>query len=107
VLTHHARAPLTMEGGTTFYFVTDGVHEALRSAMDAAGGKDARGGGGVATIREYLRAGLIDEMHLASAPVLLGAGEHFLGRIDLRELGYTSTQHVPTQQAMHVVLSKA
>jgi dihydrofolate reductase len=107
VLTHHARAPISMEGGTTFHFVTDGIHAALRRAMDAAAGKDVRVGGGVATVREYLRAGLIDEMHLAIAPVLLGSGEHLLGGIDLKELGYTCTQHVPTQQATHVVLSKA
>src|SRR5678816_1524874 len=83
VLTHHPRAPLEMEGGTTFHFVTDGIHAALERARDAAAGRDVRLGGGVATIREYLRAGLVDEIHLAVAPVMLGAGEALLAGIDL------------------------
>jgi len=107
VLTHHARAPLEMQGGTTFYFVTDGIEAALDRARKAAGGKDVRVGGGVSTIRQYLQAGLVDEMHLAIAPVLLGAGEALLTGIDLPALGYSCTEHVPTALATHVVLSKA
>jgi dihydrofolate reductase len=107
VLTHHARAPLEMQGGTTFYFVTDGIEAALDRARQAAGGKDVRVGGGVSTIRQYLRAGLVDEMHLAIAPVLLGAGEALLTGIDLPALGFKCTEHVPTALATHVVLSKA
>ena len=107
VLTHHARAPLEMQGGTTFYFVTDGIEAALDRARKAAGGKDVRIGGGVSTIRQYLQAGLVDEMHLAIAPVLLGAGEALLTGIDLPALGFKCTEHVPTALATHVVLSKA
>lgn len=106
VLTHHARAPLEMEGGTTFHFVTDGIHEALRRAKEAAGGKDVRIGGGAATIRQYLTAGLVDEMHLAISPVLLGRGENLLAGIDLVALGYRCTEHVPTERATHVVLER-
>jgi dihydrofolate reductase len=104
VLTHHPRPPLVMEGGTTFHFVTDGIHAALERAREAAGGKDVRLGGGIATIRQYLSEGLIDEMHLAIAPVLLGAGENLLGGLDLVKLGYTCTEHQTTPNAMHVVL---
>ena len=106
VLTHHPRASITMAGGTTFHFVTDGIEAALERATEAAGGKDIRLGGGVATIREYLKAGLIDEMHLAISPVLLGAGEHLLGSIDLTRLGFECTEHVPTASATHVVLTR-
>ena len=106
VLTHHARAPLVMEGGTTFHFVTDGIHAALERATEAANGKDIRVGGGVATIRQYLRAGLIDEMHLAISPVLLGSGEHLFEGIDLLQLGYQCSKHVSTPNATHVVLSR-
>ena len=106
VLTHHARAPLVMKGGTTFYFVTDGIEAALERAREAAGGKDVRLGGGVSTIRQYLQAGLVDEMHLAISPVLLGAGEALLAGIDLTKLGFTCTEHVPTKAATHVVLSR-
>lgn len=106
VLTHHARAPLSMKGGTTFHFVTDGIHAALERARAAAGGRDVRVGGGVATIRQYLEAGLIDEMHLATSPVLLGQGEHLLAGIDLLGLGYELTRHVNTPGASHVVITK-
>jgi dihydrofolate reductase len=106
VLTHHPRARIVMEGGTTFEFVSDGIQAALQRATAAAGGKDVRVGGGVATIRQYLQAGLIDEMHLAIAPVLLGSGEHLLGGINLRQLGYRCTKHVATPKATHVVLER-
>jgi dihydrofolate reductase len=106
VLTNHPRAPLEMKGGTTFYFVTDGIESAYRQAMEAANGKDVRLGGGVATVRQYLQAGLVDEMHLASSPVLLGSGESLFEGIDLPALGFHCTEHVPTQAATHVVLRK-
>jgi dihydrofolate reductase len=106
VLTHHARAPLEMKGGTTFYFVTDGIAAALARAREAAGGKDVRLGGGVSTVRQYLQAGLVDEMHLAISPVLLGSGEALLTGIDLPALGFRVAEHVPTQAATHVVLTK-
>lgn len=106
VLTHHARKPLTMEGGTTFHFVTDGIRSALEQAKKAAKGKDVRVGGGVDTIRQYLKEGLIDEMHLAVSPALLGEGEHLLGGIDLRAAGLTRTKYVGTQSAAHYVLSR-
>jgi dihydrofolate reductase len=106
VLTHHDRAPIEMEGGTTFYFVTDGIASALRQATDAAKGKDVRLGGGVSVIREYLAAGLVDEIHLAIAPVLLGAGEHLLHDVDLPRLGYRCVAHTPSAAATHVVLKK-
>jgi dihydrofolate reductase len=106
VLTHHARPPLEMEGGTTFHFVTGGIDEALRRAREAAGAADVRLGGGVATIRQYLRAGLVDELHLAVAPVLLGAGENLFEGLDLRAMGYRVTEHVPSAAATHVVLRR-
>ncbi len=106
VLTHHPRAPITMEGGTTFHFVTDGIHAALKRALEAANGRDVRVGGGVATIRQYLQAGLIDEMHLAVSPVLLGAGENLFAGLDLPKLGYQRSEHVSTPSATHVVLTK-
>jgi dihydrofolate reductase len=106
VLTHHARAPLTMEGGTIFHFVTGGIEQALRLARDAAGGKDVRLGGGVATIRQFLRAGLIDELHLVQAPVLLGSGEHLLEGINLLELGYNMVSHEASAAATHLVIRK-
>ena len=106
VLTHYPRAPLAMAGGTTFHFVTDGIEAALQRATEAAGGKDVRIGGGAATIRQYLRAGLVDELHLAIAPVLLGGGEPLLAGIDLLRLGYDCTEHVPSEKATHVVLTK-
>lgn len=106
VLTHHARNPIPMVGGTTFHFVTDGIHAALDRAFASAKGKDVRVGGGVAAIQQYLRAGLIDELHLAISPVLLGSGENLFAGIDLLKLGYTCTRHVPTENATHIVLSK-
>ena len=106
VLTHHPREPLEMKGGTTFHFVTDGIHSALGQAQKAAKDKDVRIGGGVATIQQYLRAGLIDELHLAFRPVLLGSGENLFSGIDLAQLGYRCTQHVSTELALHVLLTK-
>ena len=106
VLTHHDRAPITMADGTVFHFVADGIEAALGRAVQAANGKDVLLGGGVATIRQYLRAGLIDELHLAISPVLLGSGEHLFADIDTASLGYRCTEHVPTQNATHVVLTK-
>jgi dihydrofolate reductase len=106
VLTHHARAAVPMSGGTTFYFVTGGIHEALARAKEAAGPLDVALGGGVATIRQYLEARLVDELHLALTPVLLGSGESLFSGIDLLRLGYRCTEHVTTPAAMHVVLKK-
>jgi dihydrofolate reductase len=106
VLTHFPRASLQMEGGTTFHFVTEGIHAALERARKAAGGLDVRLGGGAATIRQYLQAGLIDELHLAVSPVVLGSGESLLGGIDLLKLGYKCTESVMGPAAMHVVLTK-
>ncbi|MFO1339662.1 MAG: dihydrofolate reductase family protein [Burkholderiaceae bacterium] len=107
VLTHHARAPLEMEGGTVFHFVTGGIHAALEQAHAAAGGLDIRVGGGAATVRQYLQAGLIDEMHLAISPVLLGRGEPLLAGLDLPALGYQCTGHAASGAAMHVVVTRA
>ena len=106
VLTHHPRAPLAMAGGTTFYFVTEGIHAALSRAREAAQGRDVRVGGGVATERQYLQAGLIDEMHLAISPVFLGEGENLFAGLDLPKLGYQRTEHVPSASATHVVFTK-
>jgi dihydrofolate reductase len=106
VLTHHPRASVEMEGGTTFHFVTDGIEAALARARAAAGERDVRIGGGAATIRQYLQAGLVDELHLALSPALLGSGEPLLAGIDLKALGYECTEHAGTPSAMHVVLSR-
>lgn len=106
VLTHHARKPLEMDGGTTFHFVTDGIRSALEQAKAAAGGKDVRLGGGAHAIRQYLEAGLVDEMHLAVSPVLLGDGEHLLRGIDLHALGFKCSDYVGTQKAAHYVLTR-
>jgi dihydrofolate reductase len=106
VLTHHPRASFEMSGGTTFHFVTDGIHKALERAMQAAGDRDVRVGGGVATIRQYLSARLVDEMHLAIGPALLGTGEHLLAGIDATRLGYECVEHVSTPNAMHVVIAR-
>ena len=107
VLTHHARAPLEMEGGTVFHFVTGGIEEALRRAREAAGGRDVRIGGGASTIRQYLSAGLVDEMHVAFSPVLLGGGESLFGGLDLPALGYRVSEHLSTPLATHVVFTRA
>ena len=107
VLTHHPRSALEMKGGTTFRFVTGGIHDALEQARAAAGGKDVRIGGGVATIRQYLRERLIDELHLAISPVLLGSGENLLQGIDMRALGYECAEHLPAERAAaHVIVRK-
>ena len=106
VLTHHAREPLAMEGGTTFHFVTDGIESALAQAKEAARGKDVRIGGGVETIREYLEAGLIDELHLALSPVLLGQGEPLLSGIDMTALGYGKPQVTAGENAVHYTITK-
>ena len=106
VLTHHARKPLEMKGGTTFHFVTDGIHAALDRAKASAKGQDVRLGGGTATVRQYLQAGLVDELHLAVGPVLLGRGEPLLAGIDLPALGFKVVEHTATAKAAHYVLRK-
>jgi len=106
VLTHHAREPLVMEGGTTFHFVTGGIEEALRLARQAAGDKDIKIGGGVSTVRQYLQAGLVDTLHLAVGPVFLGRGEALYPGIDLPALGFTITERAVTDHATHIVLEK-
>ena len=106
VLSHHARASIPMAGGTTFHFVTDGIQAALARAQEAANGQDIRLGGGVATIQQYLRARLIDELHLAIAPTLLGSGEHLFAGLDAAALGYQCSQHVSSANATHVILTR-
>ena len=106
VLTHHPRAPLKMAGGTTFYFVTEGIRVALERATRSASGQDVRLGGGVATVHQYLRAGLVDEMHLAVSPVLLGSGEQFFNGIDLVALGYECAEFVPGVKAAHMIVKR-
>ena len=106
VLTHHAREPLVMEGGTTFHFVTDGIHSALQQAVAAANGKDVRLGGGASTIQQYLRAGLIDEMHLVLSPVLIGRGESIFRDLDLPALGYQLSNHIASPNATHMFLTR-
>jgi len=106
VLTNHARRPITMDGDTIFHFVTEGIHAALQSAIAAANGRDIRLGGGVATIQQYLRAGLVDEMHIAIAPVLLGSGEHLFAGVDMVKLGYELVERIGTENATHVVFKK-
>jgi len=106
VLTHHEREPLVMEGGTTFHFVTGGVEEALALAKKAAGSKDVKIGGGVSTVRQYLKAGLIDSLHIASVPVLLGQGESLFDGLDLHALGFSITERKTSEHATHLVLEK-
>jgi dihydrofolate reductase len=106
ILTHHARPPIELEGGTTFHFVTDGIESALRQARAAAGDQDVKIGGGVATVRQYLQAGLIDHMHLALAPVVLGGGEPLWTGLDLRELGFRVVERAVTDAATHLLLSR-
>ena len=107
VLTHHARPSISMQGNTTFHFVTGGIHEALERARAAANGKDVRIGGGPATIQQYLRAGLIDEMHFAISPVLLGGGERLFEGVDARALGYACVQSAASENATHIVLRRS
>ncbi len=106
VLTHHPRAAITMDGETSFHFVTDGIHAALTRAGDAANGKDILLGGGVSTIQQYVRAGLVDEMHLAISLILLGSGEHLFAGLNLPKLGYGCIEHVPSPSVTHVVLTR-
>lgn len=107
VLTNHPRQSIVMEGDTTFHFVTEGIEVALQRAYDAANGKDVRLGGGVATIRQFVQAGLVDEMHVAISPIILGSGEHLLSGIDTAALGYRCSEHVATAKAMHFVLTRS
>ena len=107
VLSHHERKPVEMEGGTIFHFVTDGIGAALARAREAAKGKDVRLGGGVAAIRQFLQAALIDELHIAIAPILLGSGEHLFHGLDLPALGYRCKEHVASEHATHIVLGKS
>jgi dihydrofolate reductase len=107
VLTHYPRESLAMQGGTTFHFVTEGIESALQRAKAAANGKDVQLGGGVATIRAYLRAGLVDELHLAQSPVLLGSGESLFTGLDLLSLGYRCVERVPSSRTTHVVLTRS
>lgn len=106
VLTHHPRKPLEMEGGTTFYFITEGIEAALEKAKAAAKGKDVRIGGGTQTIRQYLQKGLIDEMHLAHSPVYLGQGENLLAGLDLPKMGFKITEQKQGEAALHIILKK-
>jgi dihydrofolate reductase len=106
VLTHHPRDPIEMKGGTVFHFVTGGIDEALERAREAAGEKDVRIGGGAATIRQYLAAGLIDALHLVVAPVLLGRGEPLFEGLDLPALGYAVAEQVAGEQATHFLLAR-
>lgn len=106
ILTHHPCAPIAMEGGTTFHFVTDGIHAALQSAREVAGERDVKIGGGVSTVRQYLQAGLVDELHFAVSPVLLGRGEAMFAGLNLPALGYRVTEATATELATHVVLRR-
>lgn len=106
VLTNHKREPIEMKGGTTFYFVTDGIHSALELAFDAAKGKDVRIGGGVNVIRQYLKEKLIDELHLVSSPVFLGSGENLFANINFNSLGYKCTEHIASENATHLIIKK-
>ncbi len=107
ILTHHAHPPIKMEGGTTFFFITDGIKSALDQAKAAAGNLDVKIGGGVSTVRQYLEAGLIDELHYAVSPVILGQGEAMFAGLDLPSLGYTAVEQVMGEKALHLVLAKS
>ena len=106
ILTNHKRESIEMEGGTTFHFVTDGINAALEKAFDSANGKDVRLGGGVNAIRQYLKAQLIDEIHLAVSPVILGSGENLFSNLDLASLGYKCIKHISSDKAMHLIIKK-
>ena len=106
ILTHYPRPPIEMLGGTTFHFVPGGIEEALQKARKAAGAKDIKIGGGVETVKQYVQAGHVDEIHLAVAPVAIGQGESLFSGLDLCALGYRTVEHVPTEQATHIVLAK-
>jgi len=106
VLTHHRREPIEMKGGTTFYFVTDGIQSALEQAKTAAGARDIRIGGGPATVRQYLKERLIDELHLAVRPILMGRGEKLFDGLDLRDLGYSVEGFVPGERAVHMLIRR-
>ena len=106
ILTHYPRPPIEMLGGTTFHFVSGGIEEALQKARAAAGAKDIKIGGGVETVRQYIQAGHVDEIHLAMAPVAIGRGEALFSGLDLRALGYRTVEHVPTERATHIVLAR-
>ena len=106
VLTHHKHESIEMEGGTTFHFVTEGINTALERAFDSANGKDVRLGGGVNTIRQYLMARLVDELHLAVSPVILGRGENLFNNLDLISMGYNIVKYIPGEKAMHLVIKK-
>jgi dihydrofolate reductase len=106
ILTHYPRPPIEMLGGTTFHFVSDGIEAALRQARAAAGPKDVKIGGGVETVKQYVQAGCVDEIHLALSPTVLGQGEPLFSGLDLRALGYRTVEHVPTDRATHIVLAK-
>jgi dihydrofolate reductase len=107
VLTHYAREPIEMKGGTTFYFVTDGIESALEQAKAAAGDRDIRIGGGAETVRQYLQARLIDELHLVQRPVILGAGESIFSGLNMRELGYNVTRTIQGERGVHVIINKS
>jgi dihydrofolate reductase len=106
ILTNHERESIEMEGGTTFHFITDGIHSALEKAFASANGKDVRVGGGVSTIRQYLGAQLVDELHLVVSPVILGSGENLFANLDLASLGYKCIENVPGEKSMHLIIKK-
>jgi dihydrofolate reductase len=106
VLTHHAREPLKMKGGTTFHFITGGIESALEEAKKVANGKDIRIGGGASTIRQFLQAGYINEMHLAFSPIFLGSGEHLFSGIDMSALGFKQVQKINGEKATHIIVTK-
>jgi dihydrofolate reductase len=106
VLTHHKRESISMKGGTTFHFVTQGINTALEEAKKVTGEKDIRIGGGVQTIRQFLLSGYVDEIHLALSPIFLGAGEHLFSGIDMSKLGYHEVQVLKGERAIHVLMMK-